>query len=268
MTQHAELSPEWVLGHLDDLMRRAADGDIDAAADAHRVFSALRDYLGKGGTPPSGWRNVPVAPPDATLGSSTTTTLATDEDDNWYVFADEIGRSFPEPVAIFEADDQYGFNFDAPAPAADPTPARQVTYYPKPAKAAPGTPRTTSAANTPIPIDVPSTLGHGTFTEGMNNPAESHKVQAKMALRAGKFNHEVFWLIHDTPGGLADHEMETILGRSHQSLSATRNTLMNKGYIVASGEIRKTSYGNDAAVWVPTEWAAERVRRGLEKRVA
>lgn len=262
MSNPNELTPEWIINHLDNLMSKAATGDPDAAADAHRVFGIFLQYLDKGGALPANWAANAIA---ATVGSSSTT-LTADDDDNWYLTVEDhgLGPTIPEPVTVFETEDQFGFNFDEPAPA--PAPAQQVTYYPKPEKSKPGTPRRNSAGDTDIPVHVPSTLGHGTFTEGMNNPIESHKVQAKMALRAGKFNHIVFWLIFDTDGGLADHEMERILNRSHQSLSATRNTLMNKGYIIASGEIRKTEYGNDAAVWVPTEWAVARVTRGLEKR--
>lgn len=52
--------------------------------------------------------------------------------------------------------------------------------------------------------------------------------------------------------GFTDDEMEQIMGRTHQSVSATRNTLMRKGYLVDSGVRRRTRSGNDAIVYVWT----------------
>lgn len=53
-------------------------------------------------------------------------------------------------------------------------------------------------------------------------------------------------------GGATDDEMERFLGRSHQSVSATRNTLVRKGYLVDSGHRRPTRSGNQAIVWTWT----------------
>lgn len=52
------------------------------------------------------------------------------------------------------------------------------------------------------------------------------------------------------PKGLTDDELETLTCRSHQSLSATRNTLMNDGLIVDGSHRRPTRYGNMAIAWV------------------
>lgn len=52
--------------------------------------------------------------------------------------------------------------------------------------------------------------------------------------------------------GYTDDELEQAMERTHQSVSATRNTLMRKGYVVDSGQRRRTRSGNPAIVYVPT----------------
>lgn len=53
--------------------------------------------------------------------------------------------------------------------------------------------------------------------------------------------------------GSTDDELEVALRRSHQSVSASRNTLARKGLIRDSGLRRKNRYNNDAIVWVATD---------------
>jgi hypothetical protein len=67
-------------------------------------------------------------------------------------------------------------------------------------------------------------------------------LQAEM-LRLFAVGHGVDW---------TDDELEQALARTHQSVSATRNTLARKGYLVDSGRRRKTRSNNDAIVWVHT----------------
>ena len=52
--------------------------------------------------------------------------------------------------------------------------------------------------------------------------------------------------------GYTDDEMEQITGRTHQSVSACRNALVHKGYLVDSGQRRPTRSGNQANVYVWT----------------
>jgi hypothetical protein len=54
------------------------------------------------------------------------------------------------------------------------------------------------------------------------------------------------------PRGFTDDELEEATMRTHQSVSATRNTLMRKGYVRDSGSRRKTRSGNPAIVYVRT----------------
>lgn len=52
--------------------------------------------------------------------------------------------------------------------------------------------------------------------------------------------------------GYTDDEMEVAMHRSHQSVSATRNTLVRKGYLVDSGARRRNRWNNEAIVWIWT----------------
>ena len=85
-------------------------------------------------------------------------------------------------------------------------------------------------------------------------------------LQSGRTNHKVFWSIVDAENGLTDYETEEMLGLTHQSASAARNTLMLRGYVVASGEFRATATGSRATVWMVSEWAQARIKAGFEIR--
>lgn len=133
---------------------------------------------------------------------------------------------------------------------------------PRKRRAPKGTPNFGSPAYAGTPAEG---LSHGSWVPPSNNgQPTSVAVAQKMALKAGRLNHEVFWLIYRASAGMADHELEAKMGRTHQSVSATRNTLMNKGYVHALGETRLTPAGNEALVWTPTPWATARVTAGLE----
>ena len=49
---------------------------------------------------------------------------------------------------------------------------------------------------------------------------------------------------------LTDFDLEDLLGRTHQSVSAARNALMMAGLITDSGERRKNRRGNNCIVWM------------------
>jgi hypothetical protein len=86
---------------------------------------------------------------------------------------------------------------------------------------------------------------------GHAHPETAKRAAGIASLRAGSRRKEVYDAIQRTlHRGFTDDEMETALGRSHQTLSATRNSLMNDGLIVDSGQRRRTKWGNDAIVWV------------------
>lgn len=79
-------------------------------------------------------------------------------------------------------------------------------------------------------------------------------------IRQGTLQAAMLWLFtvekhpdaYTSRPGFTDDELEVRMGRTHQSVSATRNTLMRKGYVVDSGLRRKTRSGNDAIVYVWT----------------
>jgi len=52
--------------------------------------------------------------------------------------------------------------------------------------------------------------------------------------------------------GLTVDQLEQLLNRSHQSVSARVNELRDKGWVVDSGERRKTRSGRKAIVWQPS----------------
>lgn len=82
-----------------------------------------------------------------------------------------------------------------------------------------------------------------------SRPTDTQSAAASNAvLKAGTRRKEVFDLIvqHD---GLTDDEIETITGYTHQSASATRNSLMRDGYVWDSGERRVNRRGNPSIVW-------------------
>lgn len=85
---------------------------------------------------------------------------------------------------------------------------------------------------------------------GHAHPATATVAAAAARLRAGTRRKETYDAIHRAGArGMTDDELETLLGRSHQSVSATRNTLMADGLIADSGHRRRTKWGNQAIVW-------------------
>lgn len=89
----------------------------------------------------------------------------------------------------------------------------------------------------------------------------SYAMGAKALPRSGSFKAQVLGLIRNRLNGATDDELEELTGRSHQSVSATRNSLMHDGHIVAltaMGEPvqRATRYANPAQVWVAADLAA------------
>lgn len=50
--------------------------------------------------------------------------------------------------------------------------------------------------------------------------------------------------------GYTDMELESHTGRSHQSISAARNALMNAGLVKDSGQTRTNARGNKCIVWI------------------
>lgn len=68
--------------------------------------------------------------------------------------------------------------------------------------------------------------------------------------RAGTRLLVIYELICKSGDGMTDFEIEEATGMAHQSASAARNVLMNRGLIMDAGETRKNARGLDAIVWV------------------
>ena len=56
-------------------------------------------------------------------------------------------------------------------------------------------------------------------------------------------------------GGLTVDQVEVVLNRPHQTVSARVNQLRDSGWVCDSGMRRKTRSGRNAIVWRPTEMA-------------
>jgi hypothetical protein len=62
-------------------------------------------------------------------------------------------------------------------------------------------------------------------------------------------------LVYDTVAsnndyGYTDYELETVLKGSHQTISASRRSLVLDGFLVDSGKTRKNQNDNECIVWV------------------
>jgi hypothetical protein len=67
----------------------------------------------------------------------------------------------------------------------------------------------------------------------------------------------IYELICKSGDGLTDFEIEEATGMAHQSASAARNVLMNRGLIKDAGVTRKNARGMDAIVWVESRPASK-----------
>ena len=82
-----------------------------------------------------------------------------------------------------------------------------------------------------------------------SRPTDTQQLAAQQAFpKAGTRRREILELIVSKQG-LTDSEIEELTGLSHQSASASRNSLMNDGYIVDSGGRRRNVRGNPEIVW-------------------
>lgn len=72
-------------------------------------------------------------------------------------------------------------------------------------------------------------------------------------IRAGTVQGQILALFigaHNThQAGATDDDLEFALSRSHQSVSAARNHLCAKGYVIDTGRTRPNRHRNDAIVW-------------------
>ena len=89
-----------------------------------------------------------------------------------------------------------------------------------------------------------------------NTVVRSNKLQRtsrdaaeKLLPRSGSMRRKLYEWIQQS-GGRTDYELERELHCSHQSISASRRSLVVDGWLVDSGQTRKNLSGNDCIVWV------------------
>lgn len=92
-------------------------------------------------------------------------------------------------------------------------------------------------------------LDSNTFRVSRKHPATSKAIEPKIA--KSDYQVQVVNLIRgEGERGLTDKEGEALTGRTHESYSGCRRTLVLKGLIKDSGRKRRTPSGNWAIVWV------------------
>lgn len=77
----------------------------------------------------------------------------------------------------------------------------------------------------------------------------SRQAAEKLQPSAGTIRAAVWQAIKDNHG-MTDYELETLLRGKHQTISASRRSLVLDGWIIDSGTTRKNPQGNDCIVWV------------------
>lgn len=84
---------------------------------------------------------------------------------------------------------------------------------------------------------------------GANHPDTSQRAAQKALPNSGTVRRRVYDFVASREFGATDDEIEIALDKTHQSVSAARNTLMNDGWLVDSGEERMTRSNSPAKVW-------------------
>jgi hypothetical protein len=76
----------------------------------------------------------------------------------------------------------------------------------------------------------------------------SRKAAKNILPRTGTIRREVFNLVQRN-NGLTDYELESLLQGKHQTVSASRRSLVVDGFLSDSGKTRKNDVGNDCIIW-------------------
>lgn len=66
--------------------------------------------------------------------------------------------------------------------------------------------------------------------------------------KTGSIRREIYELV-SRGDGLTDYELEALMEGKHQTVSASRRSLVIDGYITDSGRTRKNDVGNDCIIW-------------------
>ena len=112
----------------------------------------------------------------------------------------------------------------------------------------------TRKSNTPT-----RTVGDNVVSISKNAKGTSRNAANKILPRSGSIRQKVYEAIqHKHMGGLTDHELEQALNGKHQTVSASRRSLVLDGFIVDSGQTRKNPQGNDCIVWIDAKISLEK----------
>jgi hypothetical protein len=76
----------------------------------------------------------------------------------------------------------------------------------------------------------------------------SKNAAQKILPRTGSMRREIYNQVQRN-NGLTDYELETLLQGKHQTVSASRRSLVVDGFLFDSGMTRKNEVGNDCIVW-------------------
>lgn len=74
---------------------------------------------------------------------------------------------------------------------------------------------------------------------------------ANILPRTGSMRREIYELINRSDG-LTDYELESLIKGKHQTVSASRRSLVIDGFLADSGRTRKNDVGNDCIIWETT----------------
>jgi hypothetical protein len=86
-----------------------------------------------------------------------------------------------------------------------------------------------------------------------NPQRTSNKAAERFLPRSGSVRRKVYDYLAQS-GGKTDYELERDFDISHQTISASRRSLVVDGWLVDSGQTRKNKSGNDCIVWTVVEF--------------
>jgi hypothetical protein len=89
-----------------------------------------------------------------------------------------------------------------------------------------------------------------------NYASNTSRAAAEKALpKTGSIRRRIYDYIYQS-GGAADFQLEAKLNGKHQSISASRRSLVIDGFIADSGKTVKNPEGNECTLWIvaPKDW--------------
>lgn len=92
---------------------------------------------------------------------------------------------------------------------------------------------------------------HNTVTVSRTSKVTSAQAAEKFLPRSGSLRQKVYEAVKNRKQeGLTDYELEQLLNGKHQTVSASRRSLVIDGWLVDSGKTRRNPQDNDCIVWI------------------